>query len=158
MQINTRSKRGGYPPNTSSGDENAIMLALPLDKLAFIVAKARQFDSLVPPVDEDSGSNPSDDLERDALEDTPENPAFQELIDAIDGLNDAQRIELLALTWLGRGDFAKGEWHAALLEARRAHDKHEADYLVGTPLLADYLEEGVSLLGYSLEEFEIGRL
>jgi len=134
------------------------MLALPLDKLAFIIAKARQFDSLVPPVDEDSGSNPSDDSERDAIEDTADNPALQELVDAIEGLNDAQRIELLALTWLGRGDFTKEEWHDALREARRAHDSHEADYLVGTPLLADYLEEAASQLGYSLEEFEIGRL
>jgi hypothetical protein len=35
--------------------------------------------------------------------------------------------------------------------------KKETDYLTGTPLLADYLEEGLSQLGYSLEGFEIGR-
>jgi len=38
------------------------------------------------------------------LEARSDNPAGQELIDAINSLNDAQRIELLALTWLGRGD------------------------------------------------------
>ena len=46
----------------------------------------------------------------------------------------------------------------ALEEAGRIHDEKETDYLIGTPLLADYLEEGLSQLGYSLEDFEIGRM
>jgi hypothetical protein len=36
------------------------------------------------------------------------------------------------------------------------HDEKDTQYLVGTPLLADYLEEGLSELGFSLEDFEIG--
>jgi hypothetical protein len=83
-----------------------------------------------------------------------DNPTYQELVDAINGLSDLERIEPLALTWLGRGDYAKEEWR----EARRIHDEKETDYLIGTPLLADYLEEGLSQLGYSLEDFEIGRM
>ena len=39
------------------------MLTTPLEKLAYIITKAREFDVEVPPVDEDSGSNPSDDAE-----------------------------------------------------------------------------------------------
>ena len=69
-----------------------------------------------------------------------------------------ERIELLALTWLGRGDYSKEEWRQALEEAGRIHDEKETDYLIGTPLLADYLEEGLSQLGYLLEDFEIGRM
>ncbi len=134
------------------------MLTIPLEKLAYIVAKAREFDAEVPPVDEDSGSNPSDDADRDVLEDTADNPTRQELVDAINGLGEPERIELLALTWLGRGDYGKEEWREALEEARRIHDEKETDYLIGTPLLADYLEEGLSELGYSLEDFEIDRM
>jgi hypothetical protein len=37
-------------------------------------------------------------------------------------------------------------------------DEKETDCLTGTPLLADYIEEGLSQLGYSLEDFEIGRM
>jgi uncharacterized protein DUF3775 len=37
-------------------------------------------------------------------------------------------------------------------------DKHIASYLMGTPKLGDYLEEGLAQLGYSLEEFEKNRL
>ena len=134
------------------------MLTIRLETLAYIVAKAREFDAEVPPVDEDSGSNPSDDADRDVLEASADNPTRQELVDAINGLGDPERIELLALTWLGRGDYSKEEWREALEEASRIHDEKETDYLIGTPLLADYLEEGLSQLGYSLEDFEFGRI
>jgi hypothetical protein len=96
-----------------------LMLTTPLEKLAYIITKAREFDLEVPPVDEDSGSNPSDDAEWDVLEASADNPTYQELVDAINGLSDLERIELLALTWLGRGDYAKEEWREALEEARR---------------------------------------
>ncbi len=134
------------------------MLIVPLETLAFIIAKAREFDAEVAPVDEGSGSNPSDDSNRDVLEDTPDNPTREELLGAIESLDDPQKVELLALTWLGRGDYGKIQWPDAVREARRVHDEHEADYLIGTPLLAEYLEEGLSQLGLSVEEFEIGHM
>jgi hypothetical protein len=93
------------------------MLKIPLEKLAYIIIKAREYDAEVPPVDEQSGSNPSDDADRDVLEESPENPTYQELLDAINGLSELERIELLALTWLGRGDYGKEEWRDALREA-----------------------------------------
>jgi hypothetical protein len=36
--------------------------------------------------------------------------------------------------------------------------RQTAGYLLGKPLLSDYLEEGLSLPGKSCEQFEIGRL
>jgi len=131
------------------------MLALPLSKLAYIIAKAREYDAEVA-ADPDavSGSNPSDDGSREVLEDTPDNPTEQELRDAIEGLNLAEAQELLALMWLGRGDFDAESWPDALRQARDTMSGTEADYLLGTPLLADYLEEGANALGLSLEDFE----
>lgn len=134
------------------------MLSMPLEKLAFIIIKAREYEAEVPPSGDESGSNPTDDAERGVLEDTPDNPTRQELADAINSLSDLQRIELLALAWLGRGDFGKDEWREALHEAYRVHDERETEYLISTPLLADYLAEGLSQLGYSIEDYEIGRL
>ena len=134
------------------------MLIIPLEKLAYIITKAREFDAQVPPVDDDSGSNPSDDAEWDVLEAGADNPAHQELVDALNSLTDPERVEVLALTWLGRGDYGKEDWREVLEEARRIHDEKETEYLVGTPLLSDYLEEGLSQLGYSIEDFEIGRM
>jgi hypothetical protein len=43
-------------------------------------------------------------------------------------------------------------------EAARAHNERTANYLLGMPMLGDLLEEGLSMLGYSCEEFEIERL
>jgi len=134
------------------------MLTISLEKLAYIIVKAREYDAEVPPTDPDSGSNPADDADLDVFQDNPENPTYQELTDAINSLSDLERIELLALMWSGRGDYGKEEWRDALLEARRIHDEKETAYLVGTPLLGDYLEEGLSQLGYSIEDYEIGRL
>jgi uncharacterized protein DUF3775 len=134
------------------------MPAIPLDKLAYIIVKAREYGAEVPPVDESSGSNPDDDDDRAVLEATIDNPTYQELVAAIDGLNDTERVALLALAWLGRGDYGPAEWREALRAARRAHDRKETNYLVGTPLLASFLEEGLSQLGYSIDDYEIGRL
>ena len=133
------------------------MLTIPLDKLAYIIEKAREFDAEVPSdADAATGSNAADDDERQILLDTPDNPTAQELRDAIDGLNIDEREELLALTWLGRGDYETENWSEALRQARHTGTATKTAYLVGTPLLADYLEEAVSALGLSLEDFQRG--
>jgi hypothetical protein len=134
------------------------MLAIPLEQLAYIIEKAREFDAETPAVDSDTGSNPSDDNAIGILEDTVDNPTRQELAAALDSLNDDQKTEILALMWLGRGDFDRGEWRDALAQAGETRNASETRYLIGTPLLADYLEEAVSTLGYSLEDYEKGRL
>jgi Protein of unknown function (DUF3775) len=133
------------------------MLTIPLEKLAYIIEKAREFDAEVP-IDPDAatGSDSPDDDERQILLDTPDNPTMQELRDAIEGLNVDEREELLALTWLGRGDYDAASWPEALRQARETRTSTEVDYLIGTPLLADYLEEGIAALGLSLEDFERG--
>ena len=128
------------------------MLNIPPTQLAYIVEKARAFDAETAPVDTDSGSNPSDDNEVAILEATADNPIQQELSAALNALDDEQRIEILALMWLGRGDFDRSEWRAALAQAREIHNAHETSYLLGTPLLADYLEEGIAALGFSLQD------
>lgn len=133
------------------------MLTIPLEKLAFIVEKAREYDAEVPTdPGATEGSDATDDDERQILLDTPDNPTEQELRDAIDGLNVDEREELLALLWLGRGDYDAQGWPEALRQARETENSSETGYLLGTPLLGDYLEEGVEALGLSLEDFERG--
>src|SRR5579864_1990997 len=128
------------------------MLKTPLEQLAYIIEKAREFDAETAPVDSDSGSNPSDDGDVAIIEDARDNPTRQELVGALDALNDDQRIEILALMWLGRGDFDRSGWRDAVAQAREIHNTTETEYLIGTPLLADYLEEAIAAFGYSLEE------
>jgi hypothetical protein len=131
------------------------MLTIPLEKLAYIIEKAREFDTEVPS-DPEEGSNAADEDEREILLDTPDTPTAQELQAAIDGLNIDEREELLTLVWLGRGDYDAENWSEALRQVRQTQTSTETAYLLGTPLLADYLEEGMSALGLSLEDFQRG--
>ena len=137
-------------------DDPADALTLSPEKAFFIIVKAREFDEQVAPSDPDSGSNPADDGEVDVLEDEGENPVEQELLAAFSGLNVDERLDLLALTWLGRGDFSS--FDEARVEAEDVGDVHVARYLIGTPQLGDYIEEGLAQLGISLEDFEVNRL
>ena len=130
-------------------------LSIPLETLTYIIEKAREFDAEVPS-DAEEGSNAADDDEREILLDTPDNPTEQELRDAIDGLGIPERQELLALMWLGRGDYDAESWSEALQQARQTQSASETAYLLGTPLLGDYIEEGVAALGLSLEDFRRG--
>jgi Protein of unknown function (DUF3775) len=51
----------------------------------------------------------------------------------------------VALAWLGRGTYEMSEWRTALDTARSEHRKRTAEYLLGLPLLGDYLEDGLAL-------------
>lgn len=51
--------------------------------------------------------------------------------------------------WLGRGGFHPGDWAEALAQAYERWTPRSAEYLSSTPLVADYLEESLSLFGYS---------
>jgi hypothetical protein len=62
------------------------------------------------------------------------------------------------LHWLGRGDYTAEDWPNVREEAARARNQNTAGYLLGMPLLGDFLEEGLGLLGHSCEQFEINRL
>ncbi len=134
------------------------MLTIPLPTLAFIIEKARIYDAEVPSDMRDDESNPADDGESTILFDTPRNPTQEELVDTINGLNTDEQEELLALIWIGRGDFGASEWRAAMTLARETRTGSEADYLIGTPLLAEYLEEAVAVLGLSLADYEADRM
>jgi hypothetical protein len=129
-------------------------LSISPEKAFFIVAKARQFDVKDGVTDPGSGSNASDDGMRSVLEDRKDDPVRAELVSYIHDLNEDEQIDLVALTWLGRGDGGIENWDELRAEASRAHNKRTARYLLGTPLLAEHLEEALSMFGHSAEEFE----
>lgn len=127
-----------------------LAIALPVQKLVFIIEKAREFDALVDEDDPNSGSNPTDDMEVAILEATPENPTEEELTAVLGNLSDDELTELLALLWVGRGDYDRESWREALHQAREAKNKRIVRYLVGTPMLGDLIEEGLAELGVSV--------
>jgi hypothetical protein len=62
-------------------------------------------------------------------------------------LNVDEAAELVALAWLGRGDYDAAEWNSALAAARERANRRTAKYLLGMPMLGDWLEDGLEALG-----------
>ena len=120
-------------------------LNLPLDKVSFIILKAREFDVKEESTDPDSGSNPIDDGQTDILTTKQDDPVREELLGAIRALNEDERMRLVALAWLGRGTYSKEEWRDAVATARSEHSRRTAEYLLSLPLLGDYLEDGLAM-------------
>jgi hypothetical protein len=144
-------------PRIDKGQE-PVEINVNLDKVCFIIVKAREFDAKVDPVEPDPGSNPSDNQQREVLEDYADDPTLEELRGAIDTLDDDEVIDVIALAWVGRGDFGRSDWANARAMARERHRRHSAAYLIGMPALGDYLEEGLSELGYSCADYDAGHL
>ena len=127
-------------------------LAISAEKVAYIIAKAREFDVKDVVTDPDFGSNAVDDAMLSVLEDHSDDPVVAELRAAIFGLNEDEQVDLVTLAWLGRGDGGVEDWDDLRAEAARAHNRRTASYLLGMPLLSDYLEEGLSQLGIAYDE------
>ena len=132
----------------------APSLSISPEKVCFFALKAREFDVKDVVTDPDPGSNASDDAMISVLEDHPDDPTHQELRSFIDALTEDEQIDLVALTWLGRGDGTIDEWNDLREEAARLHNNRTAAYLLGKPMLADHLEEGLSQFGCSCEDYQ----
>lgn len=127
-------------------------LSIATDKVCFIIAKAREFDVKDVVTDPGDASNPTDDGMAAVLEDHGDDPVFQELAAAIHAMSVDERVDLVTLAWLGRGDGTIDDWSALRGEAARLHDNRTASYLLGLPLLSDYLAEALSQFGESCVE------
>jgi hypothetical protein len=133
--------------NTSLPPRKAQGLDLPLDQVAFIIVKAREYDVKEGDSDPAEGSNPADDDQIDVVADGHCDPVREELLGAIRALNEEERNRLVALAWLGRGTYDLGEWNEAVATAKSEHAHRAAEYLLTLPLLGDYLEDGLALFG-----------
>jgi len=146
--------------NDDDDDDDVIELAISLEKVRYIIVKARQFDAKEGDADPDEGSNAVDDGEADVLEDKPEEDAVQiELTNFINGRTEEEQVNLVALAWVGRGTYDIEEWDDAIDTARTEHNKRTGQYLLGLPLLGDYLAEGLEAFDEDFddesdEEFE----
>jgi hypothetical protein len=116
-----------------------------------IVDRAHEFHAQDEVDFEEEPEGPADMTAVETLSEYAEEPTYLEIKSAIDDLEPDQQVALVALMWLGRGDFSVEEWDDALSHAKDAWTAHTADYLIATPLVADYLEEGLSQLGHSCD-------
>lgn len=142
-------------PLAAKGDlENRIPdLGISPEKVRFIIVKAREFDVKEAESDPGEGSDAIDDGMTDVLEDDPENDAVQQELTAfINGMDVEEQTNLVALAWLGRGTYDIEDWPEALDTAKAEHNSRTAQYLLGLPLLGDYLAEGLEAFGESYDD------
>jgi hypothetical protein len=128
-------------------------LTLDADTAFFILLKTREFDAKEDELDPEEGSSASDDMEAEVLEFQPDDAVEEELTRAIEGLNEDQRLDLIALAWIGRGDFTLDDWGEARESAREVDSTQVVQYILEMPTISDYLEETLSQLGYSLNDY-----
>lgn len=146
------------PPNDAGAEPGAPELSISTEKICYVIVKGRELDVKDVVTEPDPGSNAADDGMVSVLEDHADDPTLQELVTFLTGLNEDEQIDLVALMWLGRGDGTLEDWDTLHEEAAGAHNARTPAYLLGNPLLADHLEDGLSQLGQSCEDFEMGHL
>ena len=137
----------GADTGAPTDPEDEVDLVVSLDTIVGIIDAARSVGELQEESTNEDLQDPEvgDDVDPDGLEGT--------LKGLIDELNEDEQAALIALTWIGRGDYDTSEWKELL---RLAKERNEAGtaaaYLMGMEMFGDYLSEGVAAFGFSAEE------
>lgn len=134
----------------------AVNLAIDPDTVRMLIEKARTFSADVDTDYEDGHEHdiefdPAKNIDRHAhdglQEEEVDDLRSQELTELIDDLNSDESADLVALAWIGRGDFEAGDWKTVRQQARERAESPTSRYLMGMPMLGDYLESGLSAIG-----------
>ncbi len=149
-------------PAPDLGEEPAVPLDEGMpdinpEKICFVIVKARELAAEDSGVEADA-SNASDDRFQSILTKDGEAPTEAELKGFINAMDEDEQTALVAMMWIGRGDYDAPDWKLAMAEARARRSGPVSQYLLGTPLLSDYLETALSEFGESCSDFEMGRL
>jgi hypothetical protein len=131
-----------------------MALEIAPEKVAHVIIKAREYDVKVGAWDDTPANGDVEEDPSAILEGYTNDPTRAELAGFIDRMNYDEQANLVALMWLGRGTYEKEEFEEAVETARSQRSNATSNYLLGIPLLADYLEEGLEKLGYSVDDVE----
>lgn len=124
------------------------------EKVAWVIVRSREFDAKVAPFDDGADPDDADEQRGTILENRSDDHTRQELASFIDALNEDEKLNLVAMSWIGRGTYTSDEWDRALATARNERVNRTSEYLLGNPLLAEQLEAALDVFGYSTVELE----
>jgi hypothetical protein len=128
------------------------MLEINPEKVRQVITEARMLDAKEDVTDSAFDRNEFEDSAAETLDSLRRDPVYGELSEYIRSLDEDEQVELVALAWVGRGTYEAADFANAVAEARRAHNKRTAEYLLSLPLLGDYLEEGLNAVEDAEEE------
>jgi hypothetical protein len=127
-------------------------LTVPLETVCRLIVRARGLEAQVPAIENDDEDDPSDSDDPYAVLEDEANTAVEEEIQALlDDLAEDEIAEVLALALVGRGTYDSSEWDEALEEASDDGNESAAEQLLDMPLLAAYLDAGLSAFELSCE-------
>ncbi|MDZ7781506.1 MAG: DUF3775 domain-containing protein [Halioglobus sp.] len=124
------------------------------DDLDRVIELARKFHVKEDLVTPDDAGDLAEDYSAEVLAHHQADPVLQEFRSVVGGLGPDQQQQLVAMLWLGRGDGTVEEWDSLLEQARDEWTPTTADYLIGHPLLADHLQEGIDELEDAVSDTE----
>jgi hypothetical protein len=116
------------------------------ETVQFLIDRAREFHTRDDVTFDEEPEIDDDDWSQQVSTSFASDPYYQEIKTTVEDLEPDQQMTLVALMWVGRGDFSMDEWDDALKEAEENWNENTADYLIGTPLLSDYLAEAIDQL------------
>jgi hypothetical protein len=128
------------------------MLNINPEIICFIINKAREFQAKEEVTIPEEPNSPADDWARQVLADHTDDLCLEEVRLTVIDLEPDQEAELVALMWLGRGDYELDDWEATVADAEAELKGNTAEYLLAHPMVADYLVEGLIQHGYSCDE------
>ena len=126
------------------------MLQISPRRVAHIIIRAREIDAKVGTWDRAGDSVDSDSILSARRGDATE----AELRAFIKRLNEDEKASLVAIMWIGRETYEAEELDEAIQTARDEATTPTENYLLGVPLLADYLESGLEKLGVDVTGVE----
>ncbi|MCI0756865.1 DUF3775 domain-containing protein [Teichococcus vastitatis] len=132
------------------GDEDGeVDLGISLETVATVVDHIRA-------IQEGEDSNEVDTEDEDPDDDGDEEDFDEETLAAfIEDLNEDEQAALVALAWVGRGDYEPEEWAEAVrLAKERSAAGDTSSYLLGMDMAGDLLAEGLAAFGLAVEEIE----
>ncbi|MFN6955942.1 MAG: DUF3775 domain-containing protein [Acetobacteraceae bacterium] len=127
-------------------DEPEVDLGISLEAVATVIDHARAVQSA------DADAEPYDDEEPDTRDEGAERDALAAFIDE---LAEEEQAALIALAWIGRGDYEAEDWaEARRMAMERGAGRDTAAYLLSMDMVGDLLAEGLSAFGIAEEEIE----
>jgi len=133
-------------------DDDDVDLGVSLETVATVVDLARSMQGKEG-TDADQATEDANS-EAALLQETPDDMTEDALRLFIDELNDDEQAALIALTWIGRGDYGPEDWEEARSLAAERNESEPASYLLQMDMLGDLLAEGVASFGLSIEDVE----
>jgi len=127
------------------------MLEVNPETVCRLVELARGFHAQEEVVIDEEPGDPGDDFLVRMLAGHSGDHTLEQFRAVIADLEPDQQQQIVALLWLGRGDFTLEEWPEALEQAADNWNERTADYLIAHPLLPDYLLEGLDQHGYTCD-------